>query len=105
MTSGRQLAGSAAEDLAARYLEGEGLAIVDRNARCRAGEIVEVRLRASAAFGGAVASVDAHRQRRILQARAALSRRAGGQPLPVRRRRARSPRPHAHRVDSRCFQA
>jgi putative endonuclease len=80
MTDGRQLAGSAAEDLAARYLERQGLAIVDRNWRCRAGEIdlvardgatlvfVEVRLRTSAAFGGAAASVDVHKQRRILQA-------------------------------------
>jgi len=80
MTGGRQRAGSAAEDLAARYLERQGLAIVDRNWRCRAGEIdlvardgatlvfVEVRLRTSAAFGGAAASVDAPKQRRILQA-------------------------------------
>jgi putative endonuclease len=80
MTDGRQLAGSAAEDLAARYLERQGLAIVDRNWRCRAGEIdlvardgatlvfVEVRLRTSAAFGGAAASVDVRKQRRILQA-------------------------------------
>ena len=80
MTTGRQLAGAAAEDLAAGYLEAQGLVIVDRNWRCRAGEIdlvardgatlvfVEVRLRTSAAFGGAAASVDAHKQRRILQA-------------------------------------
>ena len=80
MTTGRQVAGSAAEDLAARHLERHGLAIVERNWRCRAGEIdlvardgatvvfVEVRLRTSAAFGGAAASVDAHKQRRILQA-------------------------------------
>ena len=80
MTTGRQLAGSAAEDLAARYLEARGLVIVDRNWRCRAGEIdliardgatlvfVEVRLRTSAAFGGAAASIDRHKQRRILQA-------------------------------------
>lgn len=80
MTTGRQLAGSAAEDLAARYLEAHGLVILDRNWRCRAGEIdlvaregatlvfVEVRLRTSAVFGGAAASVDAHKQRRILQA-------------------------------------
>jgi putative endonuclease len=80
MTARRQPAGSAAEDLAARYLEGRGLAIVERNWRCRAGEIdlvardgqtlvfVEVRLRTSAAFGGAAASVDVHKQRRILAA-------------------------------------
>ena len=80
MTAGGQFAGGAAEDLAARYLEGQGLAIVERNWRCRAGEIdlvardgatlvfVEVRLRTSAAFGGAAASVDAHKQRRVLRA-------------------------------------
>jgi len=86
MTGGRRLAGGAAEDLAARYLEDRGLVIVDRNWRCRAGEIdlvardgatlvfVEVRLRTSAAFGGAAASVDAHKQRRFLRAaRAYLS--------------------------------
>ncbi len=89
MTTARQLAGSAAEDLAARYLERKGLAIVARNWRCRGGEIdlvardgatlvfVEVRLRTSADFGGAGASVDAHKQRRILTAaRAYLAGRA-----------------------------
>jgi putative endonuclease len=80
MTSARAVAGTAAEDLAARYLEGRGLAIVERNWRTRGGEIdlvardgatlvfVEVRLRTSAAFGGAAASVDARKQQRILQA-------------------------------------
>lgn len=93
MTAGRQLAGRAAEDLAARYLEGQGLAIVERNWRCRAGEIdlvardgatlvfVEVRLRTSAAFGGAPASIDAHKQRRIL---AAARQYLGGRDVPCR---------------------
>jgi putative endonuclease len=76
----KQRAGDAAERLAAQYLERQGLDIVGRNYRCKGGEIdlvardgatlvfVEVRLRTSAAFGGAAASVDAHKQRRILQA-------------------------------------
>lgn len=76
----RQLAGTAAEDLAAAFLRRQGLAIVDRNFRCKGGEIdlvardgaalvfVEVRLRRSSTHGGAVASVDAAKQRRILRA-------------------------------------
>jgi putative endonuclease len=80
MTSERQRTGDAAEDIAAKFLERKGLAIVERNWRCRGGEIdlvardgktlvfVEVRLRGSAAFGGARASIDAHKQRRILLA-------------------------------------
>jgi len=80
MTGSAQQTGAAAEALAARFLEREGLTIVERNFRCRAGEIdliardgptivfVEVRLRGSEAFGGARASVDRAKQRRILQA-------------------------------------
>jgi putative endonuclease len=79
MTGAARATGAAAEELAARFLESQGLAIVARNYRCRAGEIdlvardgdtlafVEVRLRGSAAFGGAAASIDAAKQRRILQ--------------------------------------
>jgi putative endonuclease len=80
MTTAARAAGLAAEALAARFLERQGLAIVARNYRCRAGEIdlvardgdtlafVEVRLRGSEGFGGARASVNAAKQRRILQA-------------------------------------
>jgi len=80
MTLDARAAGVAAEALAARFLERQGLAIVDRNYRCRAGEIdlvdrdgptlvfVEVRFRRSHAFGGAGASVDAAKRRRILRA-------------------------------------
>jgi len=69
--------GAAAEGLAAEYLSARGLAIVARNYRCRGGEIdliardgdtlvfVEVRLRSSAAFGGAAASITAAKRRRI----------------------------------------
>jgi putative endonuclease len=72
--------GQAAEAAALRFLEGKGLKLVAQNYRCRFGEIdlimrdgqsivfTEVRLRKSNAFGGASASVDAHKQRRILAA-------------------------------------
>ena len=63
--------GKDAEARAARYLEGRGLTIVERNYRSRYGEIdliardgatlvfVEVRARASNTFGGAAASITA----------------------------------------------
>ena len=69
--------GAAAEALAASYLATRGLTIVQRNYRCRGGEIdliardgttlvfVEVRLRSSSAFGGARASITAAKRRRI----------------------------------------
>ena len=72
--------GARAEALCAERMRRAGLRIVARNWRCRAGEIdlvardgatlvfVEVRLRRSGKFGGAQASVDAHKQRRILRA-------------------------------------
>lgn len=76
----RQLLGAAAEDLAARFLEAQGLDIVARNFRCKAGEldlvctagellvVIEVRRRTHAGFGGAAASVGAAKQLRIRRA-------------------------------------
>jgi putative endonuclease len=73
-------AGEQAEILALRYLESQGLKLITQNYRCRYGEIdlimrdakvivfTEVRMRKSNAFGGALASVDSHKQRRILAA-------------------------------------
>jgi len=70
--------GEAAEQLAAAFLEARGLRIVERNYRCRYGEIdlvaksggtlvfVEVRARASDAFGGAAASITAAKRRRLI---------------------------------------
>jgi len=70
-------AGIAAEALAERFLESRGLRIVLRNYRCRLGEIdlvardgdtlvfVEVRMRGSAKFGGALASITASKQRKL----------------------------------------
>jgi len=74
----RQQIGRAAEEAAAQYLQSQRLSILIRNYRCRSGEIdivaetmegviviAEVRLRASARYGGGAASVDRRKQRRI----------------------------------------
>jgi putative endonuclease len=89
--------GQRGEDAAAHYLETQGLRLLERNYRCRGGEIdlvmrdrdtlvlVEVRLRASAAFGGAAASVGPRKQRRfILAARHLLLTRPEFRTLAVR---------------------
>jgi len=72
--------GSEAEDLAAAYLASRGLALLARNVRCKAGEldlvcrdgdvlvVVEVRQRSRRDFGGALASVTWHKQRKIIRA-------------------------------------
>lgn len=78
--SSRAQRGAAAEESAARFLMHAGLKVIDRNVRCRFGEIdiiardgacivfTEVRLRASNRFGGALASVDAGKQQRLAAA-------------------------------------
>lgn len=72
--------GGAAERLAASFLERAGLTILERNYRCRFGEIdlvaasgatlvfVEVRARRSEAYGGAAGSITAAKRRRIVAA-------------------------------------
>jgi putative endonuclease len=72
--------GAAAEAAAARYLQTQGLLVLARNLRCRAGEldlvcldggvivIVEVRHRATSDFGGALASVTWRKQRKLIRA-------------------------------------
>jgi putative endonuclease len=72
--------GDAAEDLVADFLERRGLKILERNYRCRFGEIdlvarsgallvfVEVRARKSEAFGGAAGSITAAKRRRLVAA-------------------------------------
>jgi putative endonuclease len=69
--------GRQAEDRALVYLQQQGLVCVTRNYACRYGEIdlvmndgtllvfVEVRLRKNLNFGGAAASVDNAKQRRL----------------------------------------
>ena len=72
--------GEHAEALAAEYLEGRGLKILERNYRCRFGEIdivarngativfVEVRARTSEAYGGAAGSITPATRKRLLAA-------------------------------------
>jgi putative endonuclease len=72
--------GRAAEDAALAFLEARGLGLIERNYRCRFGEIdlimndagtlvfVEVRMRSSSAFGGAPESITAGKKARLLSA-------------------------------------
>ena len=76
----KQRAGAAAEEAAAKYLKQHGCEILARNARYREGELdivaregglmlfVEVRLRNDNRYGGAGASVDEFKRRRLLRA-------------------------------------
>ncbi len=76
--------GRAAEEAAARFLGANGAQVLLRNYRCRCGELdivarcgeelalVEVRTRSSKVFGGALASVDAGKRRRLSRAAARL---------------------------------
>lgn len=81
----RRIRGDAVETAALAHLQARGLLLLDRNAASRTGEIdlvmldksgadgdvvvfVEVRYRASAAFGGGAVSVDAGKRRRLVRA-------------------------------------
>ena len=80
MADERHQRGLAAEDRAAQFLTSAGLTLLQRNYRCRMGEldliarhdntlvIAEVRLRSSARFGGAAASITWTKRRRIVRA-------------------------------------
>lgn len=75
-----QTTGHKSENRTALWLEHQGLQVLERNLLCRAGEIdliardgevlvfVEVRYRGSASHGGAAASVNRRKQRRLLRA-------------------------------------
>lgn len=77
MTAGRRALGAHGESLAARWYEARGYTVVDRNWRCRDGEIdlvlakgrtivfCEVKTRSSDAFGSPAAAVTAPKQARI----------------------------------------
>jgi putative endonuclease len=97
MSTRGHLSGRRAEDLAADFLRGAGCEIVVRNYRRRLGEldivaragsmlvVIEVRTRASNAYGGAAASVTRAKQQRIVRAASALlQQRADLARLPVR---------------------
>lgn len=72
--------GASAESLACRYLNQQGLKIVERNFRTQRGEIdiiardkdvlvfIEVRLRTNPSFGSAAQSIDARKQARLISA-------------------------------------
>lgn len=72
--------GSDAEQLAVAYLQRHQLVLIERNYRCRFGEIdlimrdnamlvfVEVRMRANDLFGGAAASITISKQQKLLRA-------------------------------------
>lgn len=72
--------GQLAEEIAAAFLKKQGLSLVEKNYRCRYGEIdliakeldvvvfVEVRLRRNNHFGGASASITQTKQNRLLAA-------------------------------------
>jgi len=76
----RATIGREAEDRAAELLRGKGMTVVERNFLAKVGEIdivardkdeivfVEVRARASAAFGGAAASVGGAKRRKLIKA-------------------------------------
>jgi putative endonuclease len=76
----RKEAGVAGESIALEFLRSQGLGLIERNYRCRGGEIdlvmlqektlvlVEVRFRSSTDFGGGAASVTWHKQRRLITA-------------------------------------
>ena len=78
----RQARGEATEERALHFLLQKGLKLLRRNYRSRRGEIdlvmeqgdtvvfVEVRYRAGEGFGGAAASVDGRKQRRLTAAAA-----------------------------------
>ena len=84
--------GARAEALAANFLMRQGLTIVGRNFRTRFGEIdviardgrtlvfVEVRLRSSTRFGGAVESITAAKRSRLINAAREYIARTGGEP-------------------------
>ncbi len=76
----RKDAGAEGEDAALAYLQRCGLKLLQRNYRCKAGEIdlvmldskvlalIEVRYRSAVAFGGAAASVTRQKQQRLINA-------------------------------------
>jgi putative endonuclease len=88
--------GKVGEDDAVRWLEGQGYKVVERNVVNHAGEIdlvardgdtlcfVEIKARASDAFGPAIAAVDFRKQRRISRAAALYLAVKGHRDTPCR---------------------
>lgn len=80
MKMNKREVGSCYEELAAAYLQKKGYRILERNYRCRQGEVdlicsqggylvfVEVKYRATAKLGSPLEAVDARKQKRIREA-------------------------------------
>jgi putative endonuclease len=78
--------------MAAQFLEGKGLTLLERNFRARRGEIdlvmrdgsvivfVEVRLRTNPRYGGAAASITVRKQLRLMAAAQTYLARLGCEP-------------------------
>ena len=83
----RRIRGDAVEAAALAHLQARGLRLISRNAAARDGEVdlvmtdgdalvfIEVRYRASDAFGGGAASVDAGKRLRLVRAAQAFLQR------------------------------
>ena len=88
--------GKVGEDDAIRWLEGQGYQVVERNVVNHGGEIdlvardgdtlcfVEIKARASDAYGPAIAAVDFRKQRRISRAAALYLAVKGHRDIPCR---------------------
>ena len=95
---GRKKVGERGEKTASRYLERRGYAILDRNFRCRAGEIdivaaeedasalvfVEVKTRNGLAYGTPALAVTAEKQRHLLKAAALYRKLNALEDIPCR---------------------
>jgi putative endonuclease len=97
MTAAGRRLGIDGEDVAARWYERQGYRVVDRNWRCREGEIdivacrgrelvvCEVKTRSSSRFGSGAEAVDWRKQRTIRRVTSVyLSRRQGRAPVGIR---------------------
>jgi putative endonuclease len=94
MIEPRQAVGKAGEEAAVRYLRQHGYRILERNFRCRFGEIdlvaqdgrmlafVEVKTRRSHTYGPAAAAVTRQKQRHLIKASKAylIHRKRAGEP-------------------------
>lgn len=96
MTARRQALGRAGEEAAARWYSAQGFEILDRNWRCREGEldlvvarggtlvVCEVKTRSSLEYGHPGEAVGARKQRRIRQLAARWLREHGHRPRDLR---------------------
>lgn len=95
-TRSRVYLGRAGEDAASRRLEDQGYRLIERNYRCRLGEIdlvamdgqilcfVEVKARRTGAFGGGLEAVEASKQARLRRAARYYLARFEDRPPPCR---------------------